>query len=76
MIIANPLYDVVFKYLLEDLEIARELLAIILGQEVLSIEVKPQETIAENAASSIRRPGSGSCSLSQGFQPQTALLLL
>ncbi|TAF95817.1 MAG: hypothetical protein EAZ46_06770 [Runella sp.] len=69
MIIANPLYDVVFKYLLEDLEIARELL-------VLSIEVKPQETIAENAASSIRRPGSGSCSLSQGFQPQTALLLL
>ena len=27
MIIANPIYDVVFKYLLEDLDIARELLA-------------------------------------------------
>jgi tryptophan 2,3-dioxygenase len=26
MIIANPIYDVVFKYLLEDVEIARELL--------------------------------------------------
>jgi hypothetical protein len=25
MIIANPIYDVVFKYLLEDIEIAREL---------------------------------------------------
>ena len=24
MIIANPIYDVVFKYLLEDIEIARE----------------------------------------------------
>ena len=27
MIIANPIYDVVFKYLLEDIEIARELLS-------------------------------------------------
>jgi hypothetical protein len=27
MIIANPIYDVVFKYLLEDVEIARELLS-------------------------------------------------
>ena len=26
MIIANPIYDVVFKYLLEDIEIAREFL--------------------------------------------------
>jgi len=34
MIIANPLYDVVFKYLLEDGEIARELLSIILEEEV------------------------------------------
>ncbi len=27
MIIANPIYDVVFKYLLEDIEIAREAIA-------------------------------------------------
>jgi hypothetical protein len=47
MIIANPLYDVVFKYLLEDVEIARELLSIILGEEVLSLELKPQETSTE-----------------------------
>jgi hypothetical protein len=30
LIIANPLYDVVFKYLLEDIDIARELLSTIL----------------------------------------------
>lgn len=47
MIIANPLYDVVFKYLLEDVEIARELLSTILGEEVQSLEVKPQETSTE-----------------------------
>ncbi|MFM9952200.1 MAG: hypothetical protein ACKV1O_29990, partial [Saprospiraceae bacterium] len=49
MIIANPIYDVVFKYLLEDVEIARELLSIILGEEVQSVEVKPQETSTETS---------------------------
>ena len=53
MIIANPIYDIVFKYLLDDLEIARELLSAILGEEVVSIEVKPQETTTENPASNI-----------------------
>jgi hypothetical protein len=53
MIIANPIYDVVFKYLLEDVEIARELLATILGEEIVRLEVKPQETATENAAANI-----------------------
>ena len=53
MLIANPLYDVVFKYLLEDIEIARGLLSAILGEEVISLELKPQETAAENPAGSI-----------------------
>lgn len=53
MIIANPLYDVVFKYLLEDVEIARELLSTILGEEILSLELKPQETATENLAANI-----------------------
>ncbi len=48
MIIANPLYDVVFKYLLEDGDIARELLAIILEEEIVTLEVKPQETSSES----------------------------
>ncbi len=47
MIIANPLYDVVFKYLLEDIDIARELLSTILGEDILFLEVKPQETVTE-----------------------------
>ena len=49
MIIANPIYDVVFKYLLEDVEIARELLSTILEEEVQSVEVKPQETSTETS---------------------------
>lgn len=47
MIIANPIYDSVFKYLLEDVDIARELISTIIGEEIISIEVKPQETVAE-----------------------------
>ena len=53
MIIANPIYDVVFKYLLEDVEIARELMSTILGEEVLSLEVKPQETATEKTGGGI-----------------------
>ena len=53
MIIANPIYDVVFKYLLEDLEIARELLSMILGEDIISIEIKPQETATEITGSNI-----------------------
>ena len=49
MLIANPIYDSVFKYLLEDIEIAREFLSTMLGEEIISIEVKPQETATESA---------------------------
>lgn len=50
MIIANPIYDVVFKYLLEDLSIARDLLTTIIGEEVIALEMQPQETVLETAA--------------------------
>ena len=50
MIIANPLYDVVFKYLLEDMDIAKEFLSTILKEEILYIEPKPQETVTEVSA--------------------------
>ncbi len=52
-VIANPIYDSVFKYLLEDTDLAREFLATILGEEIVSIEVKPQETTIELASHSI-----------------------
>ena len=51
MIIANPIYDVVFKYLLEDADIARDLLTTILGEEVVHLEFKPQETSTESSQS-------------------------
>ena len=53
MIIANPIYDVVFKYLLEDVEIAMELLSTILGEEIQSLELKPQETATEKSGGGI-----------------------
>lgn len=53
MIIANPMYDVIFKYLLEDTEIASELLSTILSENIVSLELKPQETTSEMPASNI-----------------------
>jgi len=51
VIIANPIYDVVFKYLLEDADIAQDLLSTILGEEVVHLEFKPQETSTESSQS-------------------------
>ncbi len=44
MIIANPIYDVVFKYLMEDTEIAKGLLSTILKTDIVSLTLRPQET--------------------------------
>jgi len=43
MFIANPIYDVVFKYLLEDKKVAKLLLSAILEKEIIDLELKPQE---------------------------------
>lgn len=43
MKLANPIYDTVFKYLMEDTEIARRLISQIIGEEITQIEVRPQE---------------------------------
>ncbi|MCP4402531.1 MAG: hypothetical protein GY801_35150 [bacterium] len=37
MHIANPIYDVVFKYLLEDNEIAKLLISTIISEEVVEL---------------------------------------
>ena len=47
MTIANPIYDIVFKYLLEDLDIAKGILSTILNVEIAELTVQPQETTAE-----------------------------
>jgi hypothetical protein len=41
--IANPIYDVVFKYMMEDNEVAKLLVSSIIDEEVISLEPKPQE---------------------------------
>ena len=43
MRIANPILDCVFKYLMEDAESARVLISNIIGEEIESLAVKPQE---------------------------------
>ncbi len=43
MEVANPIYDVVFKYLLEDVRVARTILSALLKQDVLSVEPRAHE---------------------------------
>jgi hypothetical protein len=47
--IANPIYDVVFKYLLDDEKVARLLLTALLGKEVLELQFRPTEVRHEAA---------------------------
>jgi len=49
MRIANPIYDVVFKYLLDDEKVARILLSALLGREVLELQFRPTEVQHEAA---------------------------
>jgi hypothetical protein len=44
MIIANPIYDVVFKSLMEDVEIARGLISTLTGLDVVELHARPRET--------------------------------
>ncbi|MBF0224169.1 MAG: hypothetical protein HQK76_01825 [Desulfobacterales bacterium] len=43
MEIANPIYDVVFKYMMDDNKVAKLFLSAILGEEIETLEFKPQE---------------------------------
>ena len=43
MTIANPIYDIVFKYLMEDERIARTILSALLKKNVVAVAVRPHE---------------------------------
>jgi len=43
MRIANPIYDVVFKYMMEDLKVAKLFISAIIGEEVDELDFCPQE---------------------------------
>ena len=55
--IANPIYDVVFKYLMEDTEIAKLILSTIIDEEIESLDFSPQENtiIIENRSLTVYR---------------------
>jgi hypothetical protein len=48
MIIANPIYDVIFKYFMEDSKVAKLLISKIIGQTIDKIELRPQEISVRN----------------------------
>lgn len=43
MIIANPIYDTVFKFLMEDKRIARTILSALLKEDIVKVEMRPHE---------------------------------
>ncbi len=47
MLIANPIYDVVFKHLLEDARIARIIIGSIIGETVEKLTFLPQGFVDE-----------------------------
>jgi len=44
MLIINPLYDNAFKYLMDNEQMAKMVLGIVMGETVVSLQSKPQET--------------------------------
>lgn len=44
MRVANPIYDAVFKYLMEDMEIARGVVSRLTGLDIASLQLLPQES--------------------------------
>jgi len=47
MHIANPIYDVIFKYMLEDNKVAKLFLSAIIGENIEELEFSPQERTVE-----------------------------
>src|SRR3989304_1589400 len=43
MLIANPIYDSVFKYMMDDNKAAKLLLSVIIGKDIVNMEYRPTE---------------------------------
>jgi hypothetical protein len=50
MIIANPIYAVVFKYMMEDNRVARKFISVIIGEEVTELDFANREVAVETDA--------------------------
>lgn len=53
MEIANPIYDVVFMYLMGDIEVAKLIVSTIVKEEVVSLDFLPQDETIQHEAKSI-----------------------
>ena len=58
MLIANPLYDTVFKYMLEDERVAKLFLSALLQREIVELYYNPQEMLHDNEAATEKIPPS------------------
>lgn len=45
MIIANPIYDTTFKYLMKNIKIAKGVISTILDEEIVKLDLKAQESV-------------------------------
>jgi hypothetical protein len=45
MLIANPIYDVVFKYLMANLDIAKGVISTIIDEDIATLDFKAQENV-------------------------------
>jgi hypothetical protein len=54
MKIANPIYDVVFKYLMEDNQVAKDIVGTLLGENIKTLVLKPQEVANKTRNKDVR----------------------
>lgn len=55
MVVANPIYDTVFKYLMEDERIARTILSALLKRDTVKVDVRPHESNTKRDTLSVFR---------------------
>ncbi|MDR3308991.1 MAG: hypothetical protein LBS80_03455, partial [Tannerella sp.] len=53
MKIANPIYDVVFKYMMEDNKAAKKFISVIIGEEVTELDFADREV---TTVSPVKKP--------------------
>jgi len=51
--IANPIYDVVFKYMMDDNKVAKLLISAIIGEEIIELDFRPTEYRSDIEAKSL-----------------------
>ena len=75
--IANPIYDTVFKYLMEDERIARTILSALLKENIVKVEVRPHEYVnGQKESMSIFRIDFGATILKDNGDEQLILIEL